>query len=186
MIYLDIDGVLADINPYICQKVNYLLGTDWKPKDLTDYSYPKVFNLDEEWWKGFMKGLESSGMYRELGVFEGAEDIDELPKSKVRIATARMEEWREDTFEWLYWELSCGTATDVPLLMGVWDKWNLLEPGDILVDDNLETVLKAVMRTPNVYLVDRPYNQAVALPPTVMRVEGIGEAVEKMLKKGVK
>ncbi len=51
MIFIDVDGVLADFVGAALQRINSARGTDWKTTDVTSWSFKGILNSEGEIWK---------------------------------------------------------------------------------------------------------------------------------------
>ena len=181
---VDIDGVIADSQPVIIEKLNRFFGKSYSLADFANFDPQEMFGIDR-------KQLDEIIMQKELEIIEEAvplpgsvESLGELLKDyHIQIVSARTSAYLGQTSNWLekykipYHGLS---------LLGQHDKRSrcLDLCVDIFIEDNKKNARQISSCGIPVLLMDAAYNQGL-LPQMVTRVynwDEIRDYIAKYLK----
>ncbi|MCL5410964.1 MAG: hypothetical protein M1324_03895 [Patescibacteria group bacterium] len=178
IIGVDIDDVLGETNIAFDDFHNKKYGTNFKKEDHFTFNLDEVWDLPREEMVKRLRAFFSEGHYINISPVLGSEKaLRELSKKhEIKIITARMEDFKNQTLEWLnkhygeitlevhhanhYYGLNNETKSDICVRLGV----------EMLIDDCLEFSLECAEKEIKVLLLDNPWNQMDNLPKNVTRV----------------
>jgi hypothetical protein len=188
IIGVDIDDVLGETNIAFDDFHNKKYGTNFKKEDHSTFDLALVWNLPTEEMVKRLRAFFSDGHHFNIEPVIGAKKaLKELSKKhEIKIITARMEDFKSQTLEWLnkhygeitlevhhanhYYGLNNDTKSDICVKLGV----------EILIDDCLEFSLECAEKGIKVLLLDNPWNQIDNLPKNVTRVNDWNHILEKI------
>lgn len=167
----DIDGVLADTVSTALTWFNYQFGTRHIPADIKEWNPSLRINAHEtiamaDW---MVASIKDPDFHRDVKPFPGVRMVLEdaiLDGWTIQLATARAPETQVLTEQWLAWN-------SIPYDSLAHESEKHILPGNLLIEDNLENVLKWINNPPLLrpaLLVDTTYNQSVWLPYDIQRV----------------
>ena len=172
---LDLDGVVVDIIAPILPHLTDIVGRPVTTEDLTCFDLRECLNLNEAQMKRLRRLILWGELYSQAPPIDGAiEGIQRLANHEIWFVTARPENTRQHTVEWLErYELPSS-----PLVLTEHGKKIVGDMGfDLFVDDDVGTALGLAELGVSVLLFDHPWNQHPALPPNCHRVRGWPEVV---------
>ncbi|MHB8156716.1 MAG: 5' nucleotidase, NT5C type [Desulfocucumaceae bacterium] len=178
---IDIDGVIADSQPLIIQKLNDCFGRSFSLEDFVDFKPEKMFGIDR-------RQLDDFIMERELEIIEEAvplpgavRTVKELIQTyKIYIVSARTPIYLSHTESWL-------KRFEIPYhdikLLGQHDKRAACTGlcVDIFIEDSLKNATQVSSCGIPVLLMDATYNRS-KLPDMVTRVYNWEEIKEYLGK----
>lgn len=177
---VDIDGVIADSQPVIIEKLNQHFGKNYKLEDFIDFNPVKMFGIDR-------KELDNIIMQRELEIIEEAEPVPGAVETlkelsagnKILLVSARTPAYIDQTRAWLG---KYQIPHDDLILLGQHDKrqccLNLCV--DIFIEDNKKNAGQISSCGIPVLLMDATYNQG-KLPDSITRVHSWSEIRDYIL-----
>ncbi|MFZ5649402.1 MAG: 5' nucleotidase, NT5C type [Bacillota bacterium] len=178
---VDIDGVIADSQPVIIDKLNRLFGKNYTLEDFVDFDSVKMFGVGRS-------HLDRLIMEKELEIIEEAvplpgavETLNQLRDgNRIIIVSARTPAYLNQTLAWLE---RYGIRHDELLLLGQHDKRQscLDLCVDIFIEDNKKNAEQIASCGIPVLLMDATYNRG-KLPDTITRVHSWTEIRDCILK----
>ena len=158
-IKVDIDGVLRDILPTMCDKYNYAFGTYLTPSDVSEYDVSKAFPLIESELNisavDYFFNIHGEDIFRNSkpydGAIEGINKLHDLGYKITIVSSQATDENKIDTILWLKYH-------DVKYhdLCFTTDK-NIVK-GDYMVDDYPKNLFN-ITGDCQCVLIDAPYNK---------------------------
>lgn len=179
---VDIDGVIADSQPVIIDKLNRLFGKNYILNDFINFDSVKMFGVDRS-------QLDRIIMEKELEIIEEAvplpgavETLNQLRDgNKIIIVSARTPVYFGQTMAWLE---RYGIRHDELRLLGQHDKRQscLDLCVDVFIEDNKKNADQIASCGIPVLLMDAAYNRG-KLPDTITRVYNWSEIQDYILNR---
>ena len=175
--FIDFDGVLADLDWAARQWIHEKFG-----RTLTSYAHNQ-WSFNEAY--GFPRTLNAefwTYVWRHHGrLYDGATRVLSSIRGEVRVFSTRPLGDPRDNFDRKF------RLRIQPLVAGIhlFDSWAqkekfiLLERPDVVLEDNLEFLLKMPKTDTRLFLLDRPWNQSADLSDHYTRVMDYGEFLER-------
>lgn len=178
---IDIDGVIADSQLVIIDKLNHHFGKNYTRDDFINFKPRKMFGFTRKTLEKFIMTRELE-IILETGPFPGAvETLKELSQNcKIHLISARSPLYVQQTAAWLE---KYHVPYDQLRLLGQHDKRSTcLDLGvDIFIEDNKKNAIQVSSCGIPVFLMDATYNQG-RLPDMVTRVFNWGEIKDHILR----
>ena len=161
-ILVDVDGVTCDLVGELLKRLNKRLGTMFKHDHITEWDFfsedSEVFTEDE--MLNIRDIMKEEGLVNESPLILGAKETLEKLKARgheIVFLTApwkHSKTWCFDRIQWIEREFGHISKN----IIFAWNKECI--PGDILIDDNPEFVMKWLNSNPNsqAYLFRQPWN----------------------------
>ncbi len=177
---IDIDGVVADSQPVIIEKLNRHFGSNYTREDFINFKPREMFGLTRDAFDRFIMARELEIILEVVPVPGAAETIRELGENhKIHLISARTPAYAGQTAEWLDRH---GIVYDGLSLLGQHDKRGACMDFcvDIFIEDNKKNALQISSCGVPVLLMDATYNRG-KLPGLVTRVRSWREIKEHIV-----
>ena len=191
MIYVDVDGVLAEFVDELLRRYNRKYGTNIAKEHITDWQLSQF--LEHEYWdimaeQGFWESLELTPLAHKLVDIIETKYPDKfafltsLYHDKTPNAAAERARWLKRNF---------GSSMPSKLVVAN-HKGLVAKPGDIIIDDAPHHVTEAAKNGAVPIVVDQPWNKELYNGVPHFRIkmdssmEDIIEIIEKALEKAKK
>jgi len=157
-IFIDIDNIVADFETAFRKFLNKKTGRKLKREDIHEFEFYKSFDITREEEKKFHDEFLKENGYKKLKCVDGCKEgiIKLMEFAEIKFISARSEEERNITFEWL-------KKNKIPIredcLILSKDKLSYSSQFDIIVEDKWEDAIKLAKNNKIVILFDYPWNQ---------------------------
>lgn len=179
---VDIDGVIADSQPVIINKLNHYFGKYYTLDDFVDFDPVKMFGVDRNELDRFIMRWELEIIEEAVPLPGAVETLNELSGSKkIILVSARTPAYLGQTRAWLD---RYGIPHDELQLGGQHDKRQscLDLCVDIFIEDNKKNAEQIASCGIPVLLMDATYNRG-KLPDTITRVHSWSEIRDCILNR---
>ncbi|MFZ5596212.1 MAG: 5' nucleotidase, NT5C type [Bacillota bacterium] len=166
---IDIDGVIADSQAVIINKINSFFGKKYSLGDFINFDPEKMLGIDRDALNRFIMERELEIILEAAPIPDAAKTIRELAERyNINLISARTPDYRPQTVSWLE---RYGVPHHSLHLLGRHDKRaECLDLGlNVFVEDNKKNAAQISSCGIPVLLMDATYNQG-DLPPLVTRV----------------
>lgn len=178
---IDIDGVIADSQPVIIDKLNQHFEKNYTLQDFVNFKPQKMFGINRRQLENFIMTKELE-IIEEVVPYPGAvKTLRELSEScLIHLVSARSPHFTGQTLAWL-------GANEIPYsqlrLLGQHDKRGACQElcVDLFIEDNRKNAIQLSSCGIPVLLMNATYNRG-RLPDMVTRVFGWGD-IEKYITK---
>ncbi|MFZ5646491.1 MAG: 5' nucleotidase, NT5C type [Bacillota bacterium] len=179
---VDIDGVIADSQPVIINKLNQHFGSNYTLKDFVNFDPVKMFGMDRRDLDLFIMQKEQEIIEEAVPVPGAVDTLKDLSAgNKIIIVSARTPVYLDYTLAWLD---RYNIPRDKLILLGQHDKRQscLDLCVDIFIEDNKKNAEQISSCGIPVLLMDATYNQG-KLPDNITRVYNWNEIREYILSR---
>ena len=161
ILYLDVDGVIADLQGSIVERVNHRKGTNWTAEDIQGWGWEPVIPEDENWWDY----THDWGFWAKLPLYPWSKDLvtaalqsgmplaflSALPLTPPEILYARRS-WLDENFKCPQMarpskRLVCAEMKDL-----------VVHRGDLLIDDREDNLTDVRHRGAEAWCFEQPWN----------------------------
>jgi len=158
MVWIDMDGVIANLCLALIEKYNKEFCTDYKYEDMYHYDINKNFDGRKDAWDY----MNEEGFYYKLKLFPYAKEfINGLRKSNIEY---KYISWIKDSFfayrdkrKWVEEQLE--DDPDNIIFCAPHVRKSLIDKNDFIVDDRIETIKECKNNgCVNSFLIAQPYN----------------------------
>jgi 5'(3')-deoxyribonucleotidase len=176
--YVDIDGVLGDMQGALIQRYNKRNGTNWHPSDITGDDFAPVIQGSDRWWNytndyNFWRNISLFPWSKDLLVavmcsFRNYAFLSSIPTDPPDALHARRA-WLDEHF------IGHGFSSSEHLI-GAKHKELVVHAGDVLIDDMAEHINAVQAVGATVITLAQPWNKGL---PNRMDAQTLIEALRK-------
>jgi len=159
MIYVDVDGVLADFNGRILTNYNAKHGTKWTNDDVTDWEYQTIFHAGQRW-----QDYIDPGFWLDLELLPWAQRLVKAvrdTRQNYAFLTYIPDE-TADRRHWLNWHFTKELGDPPGDRMIIAKRKELVvHSNDLLIDDAPRNIKAVRKNGATVMALAQPWNQSV-------------------------